>query len=39
MRVACWKGWCFHLGFERPVQIALVDSFLRRALAPSTGVS
>lgn len=39
MRVGCWKGWCFLPGFARPVQLALVDSFLRRVLAPSTGAA
>lgn len=39
MRVGCWRGWCFHFGFERPIPVALVDSFLHAVLAPKKGVS
>lgn len=37
MRIGCWKGWVFILGFNREAPIALVDSFLHRAFAPHTG--
>lgn len=37
MRVGCFHGWVFLLGFARPIQIALVDSFFRRALSPAAG--
>lgn len=38
MRMGCFRGWVFPLGFDRPIPLALVDSFLHRALSPSMGV-
>jgi hypothetical protein len=38
MRMGCFHGWVFVLGFDRPIPEAIIDSALHRVLAPTRGV-